>query len=104
MGFLDTFKGQKYKTDLESLQQKYNDLEKLMSPEMKEAARLQEHIRMLEINVKDYEAKIEELITSYKKTEQRQLIEYDKLASEINSKKQQIIEFDDAILVQDFGL
>lgn len=104
MGFLDTFKGQKYKTDLENLQQKYNDLEKLMSPEMKEAARLQEHIRMLEINVKDYEAKIEELITSYQKTEQRQLIEYDKLASEINSKKQQIIEFDDAILVQNFGL
>ena len=36
MGFLDTFKGKKYKADLEGLQEKYDDLEKLLSPEVKE--------------------------------------------------------------------
>ena len=32
MGFLDTFKGNQYKAELAELQQKYNDLQELLTP------------------------------------------------------------------------
>lgn len=93
MGFLDTFKGKKYKADLEGLQEKYDDLEKLLSPEMKETAKFQEYKKELEKNITNLEKKLQE-----------QRIETDGLTAEIASKKQQLISFDDAILVQEFGL
>lgn len=93
MGFLDTFKGKKYKADLEGLQEKYDDLEKLLSPEMKETAKFQE-----------YKKELEKTITNLEKKLQEQRIETDGLTAEIASKKQQLISFDDAILVQEFGL
>lgn len=37
MGFTDIFKGNQYKSELEDLQQKYNDLQSLMTPEMQNA-------------------------------------------------------------------
>lgn len=104
MGFLDTFKGKQYKTELEALQMKYNDLTSLMTPEMKDAVKLQEYISKLEAQKVDCEIQISELNDTY----QREVTEYkdviNKLDSEIAEKKQQIITFDDTILVQEFGL
>lgn len=104
MGFLDTFKGKQYKNELEALQMKYNDLTSLMTPEMKDAVKLQEYISKLEDQKVDCEIQISELNDTY----QREVTEYKdvikKLDSEIAEKKQQIITFDDTILVQEFGL
>lgn len=104
MGFFDTFKGNQYKSELEALQTKYDDLEKLLTPELRDASNLQTFVRELEARKADCESQIDILTATYQKTESKQKMELDKLNSEIASKKQQIITFDDAILVQDFGL
>lgn len=93
MGFLDTFKGKQYKQELEILQEKYNNLEKLLTPEMQDAAKLQEYIKELETQKSDCEAKIKELDSTHQR-----------LDNEIAEKQKLIITFDDAILVQEFGL
>ena len=41
MGFTDIFKGKQYKSELETLQQKYEDLQSLLTPEMQNAFALQ---------------------------------------------------------------
>ena len=45
MGFTDIFKGKQYKSELETLQQKYEDLQSLLTPEMQNAFALQNKIR-----------------------------------------------------------
>lgn len=72
MGFLDTFKGKQYKNELEALQMKYNDLTSLMTPEMKDAVKLQEYISKLEAQKVDCEIQISELNDTY----QREVTEY----------------------------
>lgn len=42
MGFSDIFKGKQYKSELEALQQKYDELQALLTPEMRNALTLQE--------------------------------------------------------------
>lgn len=104
MGFFDTFKGKQYKTELEALQAKYETLEQLLSPEMREAAKLQELITELETKKSDCESQIRNLEATYRQTESQQQRELARITSEINSKKEQLITFDDTILVQEFGL
>ncbi len=104
MGFFDTFKGQQYKSELEALQVRYDSLQELLSPEMRDAAKLQDYIRELETTKSACESRIRDLEAAYQKTESKQQQELSRLNSEINSKKQQLITFDDAILVQEFGL
>ena len=48
MGFTDIFKGKQYKSELETLQQKYEDLQSLLTPEMQNAFALQNKIRDLD--------------------------------------------------------
>lgn len=93
MGFLDTFKGKQYKQELEILHEKYNNLEKLLTPEMQDAVKLQEYIKELETQKSDCEAKIKELDSTHQR-----------LDKEIAEKQKLIITFDDVILVQEFGL
>ncbi len=104
MGFLDTFKGKQYKNELEALQEKYDDLLKLMSPEMKDTARLQELVKELEAQKADCESQINTLNETYDKTASRRQKEIDKLEARYASLKQQLITFDDTLLVQEFGL
>ena len=93
MGLFDAFKGNQYKQDLEVLQEKYNNLGKLLMPEMQDAVKLQEYIKELETQKSDYEAKVEELASKHQH-----------LNAEIAEKQKLIITFDDAILVQELGL
>lgn len=93
MGLFDTFKGNQYKQELETLQEKYNNLEKLLTPEMQDAVNLQEYIKELETQMADRETKIKELDSTHQR-----------LDNEIAEKQKLIITFDDAILVQEFGL
>ena len=44
MGFLDTFKGNQYKTDLEALQKEHEYLKSLMTPEMQNALNINKKI------------------------------------------------------------
>lgn len=100
MGFTDIFKGKQYKAELESLQQKHNDLQSLMSPEMQNAFSLQNKIRELENIVQATQKDISELtqVISTKTTELQNL------NTIISGKKSEIIYLDDEILVQEFGL
>ncbi len=61
MGFLDTFKGNKYKSELESLQREYDVLKALMTPEMQDAMTLHKEIFRLQDEIAEYQSSIEKL-------------------------------------------
>lgn len=100
MGFLDTFKGRQYKAELEALQQKHDDLQSLMTPELQNAFDLQNKIRELDSTIKSRENTISELDSSISGKQ----IELGKLDMQIDDKKSEIICLDEEILVQEFGL
>ncbi|MCD8377770.1 MAG: DUF4041 domain-containing protein [Candidatus Gastranaerophilales bacterium] len=93
MGFFDTFKGNQYKSELEALQQKYDDLEKLLTPEMRDADSLQRRIRQLQDDVDSESERLNQIRE-----------EITNMNAEISSKKKLLVSLDDELLVQDFGL
>ena len=111
MGFLDTFKGNQYKAELAELQQKYNDLQELLTPEMQNALMLKDTIRELNNNMQQKQDELLNLNQSFQKETEKiekerlkRQKEIDKLNQEINCKKKEIVTLDDEILVQEFGL
>lgn len=100
MSFLDAFKGNQFKNELEILRQEYENLKTLMTPEMQDAFALKKEISQLQHQQKDELTKISELddvITSKNK-------EIASLEQTIQDKKDYIVWMDDEILVQEFGL
>ncbi len=93
MGFLDTFKGNQYKTELETLKQEYERMQSLMTPEMQEAFALKQEISNLQRELDSIESSI-----NTKNTELSTLENF------IQEKRKQIICLDDEIIVQEFGL
>ena len=87
MGFTDIFKGNQYKSELEDLQQKYNDLQSLMTPEMQNAFSLQNKIRELESSIQESQ----KTITVLTQTISEKGATIAKLNAEIDNKKSQII-------------
>lgn len=100
MGFFDNFKGKQYKNELDDLQKQLNDLQSLMTPEMKDAFLLKQKINQLEDQIKDKEKNISDL----DKTLQSKSNEIESLEKVINSKKDKIVWMDEEIMVQEFGL
>ena len=100
MGFTDIFKGKQYKSELEDLQAKYNALQSLMTPEMRDAHDLQIKIKELQSAAAEYEDILQKLDKDVAKRE-RTISDLDKT---ISDKKSKIIWMDDEILVQEFGL
>ena len=100
MGFSDIFKGKQYKAELEDLQQKYDDLQKLMTPELQDAFSLQNKIRELQTEIEQRNQTISEI----QKEIIRKNTESSRLEKEISGKRKEIISLDDEILVQEFGL
>lgn len=100
MGFSDIFKGKQYKEELETLQQKYNDLESLMTPELKEAMSLQEKIRELESSIQ----KRQETLQDFSRKIESSTKQLDDINAAITEKKSQLLSLDDEILVEEFGL
>ncbi len=100
MGFIDIFKGKQYKAELEDLQQKHEDLQMLMTPEMQDAFALQNKVRELEKEIANQNDQISELQKEISKRETN----INKLDQTISEKKSEIIWLDDEILVQEFGL
>lgn len=122
MGFLDTFKGNQYKTELDTLQRKYNDLEALMTPEMRDVLALQDKTHELNKTLQKQQTTLEQLVTEHQATMERLAAEQqkrtekleqkylkkqkeiDKLDALIKSKQSEILSLDEEILVQEFGL
>lgn len=104
MGFLDTFKGNQYKNALEELQAKYDNLEKLLTPEMKDAFELQNLISRLQNEKDNLNEELNNLQEKMEKEICKRQESIAHLDKEIENKKKQIISFDDEILVQEFGL
>lgn len=100
MGFTDIFKGKQYKSELEDLQAKYNALQSLMTPEMRDAHDLQIKIKELQSAAAEHEDTLQKLEKDVAKRE-RTISDLDKT---ISDKKSKIIWMDDEILVQEFGL
>ncbi|MCX4327844.1 MAG: DUF4041 domain-containing protein [Lachnospiraceae bacterium] len=100
MGFLDTFKGKQYKTELEKLQQEHEALKALMTPEMQEAFNLQNKILNFQNQITEYQNTIEKISNSIAEKN----TELSNLEDKIIQKKKDLINFDDEILVQEFGL
>ena len=111
MGFFDTFKGKQYKSELEELQSRYEEMQQLLTPEMRDAIALQDKIRELNLTISqkrdaivqldtDYESKVSTIDHDMAKKQK----ELSKLEDTIKSKRSEIINLDDEILVQEFGL
>lgn len=107
MGIGDIFKAGQFKNEIEELkrenarlQGELNHAQSLLTPEMQDAQKLHRFIEelssqklSLENNIKDIEASI-----SYR------MSDIENLDLEIKKREKQIIDLDDEILVQDFGL
>ena len=111
MGFFDTFKGKQYKSELEELQSRYEEMQQLLTPEMRDAIALQDKIRELNLTISQKRDAIVQLDTDY--VSKVSTIDHDmakkqkelsKLEDTIKSKRSEIINLDDEILVQEFGL
>lgn len=100
MGFLDTFKGNQYKTEVENLQKELEALKASITPEMQNALEIKEEISRLQIQ-KNNEQNI---LYSLKSTIYSKNKEIQELDNIISQKKKQIVLLDDEILVQEFGL
>lgn len=107
MGFLDVFKGKQYKAELEGLQQEYEALKTMMTPEMQEMLTIKKEIGRLQEEKNGVQKSIDELeltIKSKNNNISSLNIQISSLEKIITSKKQEIISLDEEILVQEFGL
>lgn len=93
MGFLDTFKGNEYKAGLEAANKRIEELEAMLTPEMRQALALADELKRLQGQLDD--ANIELLEAKKERAE---------ASLELKNLKSQIITFRDDVLVQDFGL
>ena len=100
MGFSDIFKGKQYKNELEALQQKYDELQALLTPEMRNVLALQETIRELEQSIQSEQKEMESLDKAIVDKQNHISL----LDNTISNKKSEIVSLDDEILVQEFGL
>lgn len=100
MGFADIFKGKQYKAELENLQQKHDDLQALMTPEIQNAFTLQNTVRELENSITQHKQEITDLEKEISKYQSK----INRLNQTIAEKKNEIVYLDEEILVQEFGL
>ena len=100
MGFLDTFKGNQYKAELDQLKQEHESLKELMTPDIQEAFHIKKEIARLQ-NMQAAEQKNLDSIQSAINHKNSELASLDRA---IQEKKKNLISMDDEILVQEFGL
>lgn len=100
MGFLDTFKGKQYKSELEALKKEYDNIQSLMTPEMREANNIQKEIERLQSQRDAITSELDQLSAEIS-SRQKQSAD---LGQTIEEKKKQIVCLDDEIVVQEFGL
>jgi chromosome segregation ATPase len=100
MGFLDTFKGNQYKAELENLQKEYDLLKSSLTPEMNDVVSLNREIAHLQDKFAAEQDNMNNLIyTIDDKNRELACLEQD-----IAEKRKQLVCLDDDIMVQEFGL
>lgn len=100
MGFGDIFKVNEFKNEIQKLTEKCNKLEAVLTPELQDVLTRQKIVNDLELKKEKLNTDIEhqkEVITSHN-------ITINQLQKTIIDKKKEIIELDDKILLQDFGI
>ncbi len=100
MGFLDTFKGNQYKSEVEALKQECERLKSLFTPEMQNIDFLKNETARLQNEVSSKQQQISDLDSIMN----AKLNEISGLDQTIHDKKDILIQMDDEILVQEFGL
>lgn len=100
MAFMDLFKASDYKQQVEQLTERVKELESQLTPEMQEADSIQQRIKALESE----EERERDTIATAKRLAEQYRAKADRLQQKADELKKQIVTFEDAILVQDFGL
>ena len=93
MSFFDIFKVNNFKKEIEMLRGKVSSIESYLTPEMKDAIALENKIKSLQEQVSDLESSINSKIA-----------EISELERALEQKKSVLIETDEKILLQEFGL
>ncbi|MBO4950808.1 MAG: DUF4041 domain-containing protein [Clostridia bacterium] len=93
MGFFDIFRISKIKAENERLSTELADAKKMLTPEMLDACKLEQHIRDLE----------QHEIAIHKQIEEKNA-EIAKIQSNIDSRKKTLVDIDEQLLYQDFAL
>lgn len=98
------FKGREYKQQAESLSKRVAELEAMLTPEMRDADRLRKEIASLS----EEKRQAEQQLASERDAASKEVAEREKLCSELDTqiaqKRDMIVDFDDDLLVQEFGL
>ena len=92
------------KNDLDQLQEQYASLEKMLTPEMKDARELQLLISNLQSEKESELSELEQIHRDTKAAVAQKEQDLQRFDREIANRKKQIIQLDDEILVQEFGL
>lgn len=100
MGITDLFKAKEYKERAENLSKAVAQMNEMLTPEMRDAVTLKQEIERLESEKSKRQAELDGINNEVDL--RNRLV--NKLDASIEAKKSQITTFDDAILVQDFGL
>lgn len=100
MGFLDTFKGNQYKAELDQLKQEHESLKELMTPEVRDAFHIKQEISRLQGIQEAEQAKL----TNIQSAIDAKNSELSSLNQTIQEKKKHLVFMDDEIRVQEFGL
>lgn len=100
MGITDLLKAGEYKERAENLSKAVAQMNEMLTPEMRNAVTLKQEIERLEGEKRKRQAELDGI--SNEVDLRNRLV--GKLDASIEAKKSQIATFDDAILVQDFGL
>lgn len=100
MSVLDIFKWKQYKADKESLEQQLAELKENFTPEMQDTAKLFELRTQLSHQIETLDTTIQEK----QKTITNILKDIDELNGTIAKKKQSVIQLDEEMMLQEFGL
>lgn len=100
MGIKDLFKVNEYKDSITALQNENARIRSVMSPEMQQADNLQAHIHALQSQLASLENAIEQATEANTRYQQANY----QIAQEINQKRNQIVDLDSQIEMQEFGL
>ena len=93
MGFLDIFKGKRYKREAEGLRKELERCQSLLTPEL------------MDIKIReDRLAKAETEAAAVREEVERLRVEASTLGAEVDKKKQFLVTFDDELMFQEFGL
>ena len=100
MGIKDLFKVNEYKDSIAELQNENARIRSVMSPEMLQADNLQAHINELQGQLSSLQNAIQQAAEANARYQQANY----QIAQEINNKRNQIVDLDSQIEMQEFGL